>query len=154
MAALPDAGAACPPQSATSTGGRRRRRPPDDRLGVGLARKKHQRLRRYVTFTVTCSEACALSANGALRIYEGPAPSAVCTAHDSRPGCPSDFQRASLPTGYAGTPVELHLKLKRGVYRRARAARRAGDRVKALLSVTATDETGATTVRKFGIALR
>ncbi len=152
VAPLPDAGAACPPSSAAPPGagtGTTR-----SRLGVGLKRKKHQRLRRYVTFTVTCSEACELSANGALRIYQGPAPSAVCTAHDSRPGCPSDFQRASLPTGYAGTPVELHLKLKRGAYRKARAARRAGDRVKALLSVTATDAAGATTVRKFGIALR
>jgi glucose/arabinose dehydrogenase len=151
VASLPNASASCPPSSANPPGGGAGS---GGRLGVGLARKKHQRLRRYVTFTITCSEDCALSANGALRIYEGPAPSAVCTAHDSRPGCPSDFQRASLPAGYAGTPVELHLKLKRGVYRRARAARRAGDRVKALLSVTATDQAGATTVRKFGIALR
>jgi glucose/arabinose dehydrogenase len=140
-------GCLCPPPPAGTGAGR-------GLLGVGLSRKKHQRLRRYVTFSVTCSEACGLSANGALRIYEGPAPSAVCAAHDSRPGCPGDFQRASLPAGYAGTPVELHLKLKSGVFRRARAARRAGDRVKALLSVTATDQAGATTVRKFGIALR
>ena len=96
-----------------STGGRHRRH--EGRLGVGLARRKHQRLRRYVTFKVTCSEVCALSANGALRIYSKiKVPPQACTAHDSRPGCPGDFQRASLPTGYAGTPVELHLKLKKG----------------------------------------
>ena len=151
VAALPDAGAACPLPSANPPGAGAGA---GGRLGVGLARKKRQRLRRYVTFTVTCSETCALSANGALRIYKGAAPSAVCTAHDSRAGCPGDFQRAGLPTGFAGTPVELHLKLKRGAFKRARAARRAGDRVKALLSVTATDAAGATTVRKFGIVLR
>ena len=138
VAPLPDAGAACPPPSAQSTGGRCRA---GGRLGVGLARKKHQRLRRYVTFTVTCSETCALSANGALRIYsKGERHPRSAPPTTAAPGCPGDFQRASLPTGYAGTPVELHLKLKRGVFKRARAARRAGDRVKALLSVTATDE--------------
>jgi glucose/arabinose dehydrogenase len=146
-----DAGAAClprldctcpPPPPPDGTGAGR------DRLGVGLNRKKHQRLRRYVTFTITCSEVCALGANGAVRIYSRSGSSQVC------PGCPGDFQRASLPTGYAGTPVELHLKLKRGPFRRARAARRGGDRVRAVLRVTARDQAGATTVRKFGILLR
>ena len=68
VAALPDAGAACPLPSANPPGAGAGA---GGRLGVGLARKKRQRLRRYVTFTVTCSETCALSANGALRIYKG-----------------------------------------------------------------------------------
>ena len=145
-----DAGTVCPPPSAppqgTAVG--------QGRLGLRLRRSRHQRLRHFVTFTVTCSEACTLSANGALRIFSRPTTSQACTAHDSRPGCPGDFRPAHPRSGSAGVPVELHLKLKKGAFKRARAARRGGGRVKAQMSVTATDQAGATTVRAFGINLR
>jgi Glucose / Sorbosone dehydrogenase len=153
VASSPDAGAACPPPP--PPGPNPGRGPAVDRTPPGLKLKApgRERLRRKITVASTCDEACTLTAAGRLRISK-PKASAVCTAGSHRPGCPGPIELLRPASGAPDVAVKLHLTLRKKAFRRAKAARRRGKRVKALVAVTASDPSGNSLTLMAGIVLR
>ncbi|HEY7256090.1 MAG TPA: PQQ-dependent sugar dehydrogenase [Solirubrobacterales bacterium] len=149
VAPSPDAGTACPPLPPAPPGPQADRRPP----GLKLRAPRHERLRRVITAVVTCDESCTLSATGWLRTSKAKA-SAACTPRSHRPGCPGPIGLAQPAAGAPDAPVELRLKLRKRAFLHAKAARRKGKRVKALVRVTASDPSGNSRTLMAAIVLR
>jgi glucose/arabinose dehydrogenase len=147
VAPSPDAGPACPPPPPPG--------PAADRTPPGLKLKapRRERLRRTITVVATCNEACTLTATGRLRTSKARA-SAVCTAGRHRPGCPGPIELLRPASGAPSVPVKLHLKIRKRAFLHAKAARRNGRKVKALIGVTASDPSGNSRTLTAGIVLR
>ena len=147
VAPSPDAGTVCPPPPPLE--------PAADRTPPGLKLKapRRQRLRRVVTVVATCDESCTLSATGWLRTSKVRA-SAVCAARSHRPGCPGELRLARPGSGAPDVPVKLRLTLRKRAFLHAKAARKKGKGVKALVRVTASDPSGNSRTLMAGIVLR
>jgi hypothetical protein len=148
------AGTSCPPRppincTCQPPGPKEDDTPPRMKLKV----PRHERLRRTITVVATCDESCALSATGWLRIPKAKA-SAVCTRTSHRPGCPGPIELSSPASGAPNAPVTLHLKLKRRPFLHAKAARRNGKSVRALIRVLASDPSGNSRTLMAGTFLR
>jgi hypothetical protein len=148
VAPSPDAGTVCPPPPPPPT-------PVGDRIppGLKLRAAKRQRLRRAVTVVATCDEPCSLAATGWVRT-SGARASAVCTVKSHRPGCPGGLKLVRSVSGSPGEPVKLRLRLRKRAFKHARKARMRGKRVKAAVTVTATDASANSATRSAGIVLR
>jgi hypothetical protein len=110
-------------------------------------------LRRVITVVATCDESCTLWATGWLRTSRAKA-SAVCTAGSHRLGCPGEIRLSQSVAAAPGVPAKLSLKLTKRAFRHAKAARRKGRSVKALVRVLATDASGNSRLLMAGIVLR
>ena len=80
--------------------------------------------------------------------------SAVCTPKSHRLGCPGELRLSGPVAGAPGVPMKLRLRLKRRAFRHAKAERRNGKRVKALVRVSASDASGNSRLLMAGLVLR
>jgi hypothetical protein len=139
---VPDSADACPLIAATTANGC----PPSSNQGPAdttpptarLSGKKKQKLRKTVTVTVSCDEACSATATGTLNV----------------PNLSSVYKlRKATATIAAGGTVKLKLALSKKARRNAKRALKRRRKVRANTTVVAVDTAGNQTIKKQSVTL-